>query len=46
MLSQGRFTVQEVMYSVGFSDHSYFARCFRAEFGCTPSQFLKNRPET
>lgn len=45
MLLQGRFTVSEVMYSVGFSDHSYFARCFRAEFGCTPSQFLKNRSE-
>lgn len=43
MLDQGHFTVAEVMYSVGFSDPSYFAKCFQQEFGCTPSQYLKSK---
>lgn len=45
MLASGRFTVSETMYSVGFSDSSYFARCFRAEFGCTPSQYRKEQEQ-
>lgn len=45
MLASGRFTVGETMYSVGFSDSSYFARCFRAEFGCTPSQYRKEQEQ-
>lgn len=43
MLDQAHFTVSEVMYSVGFTDPSYFAKCFQREFGCTPSQYLKDR---
>lgn len=42
MLAQGRFSVAEVMYSVGFTDPSYFAKCFQQEYGCTPSQYLKS----
>lgn len=45
MLASGRFTVSETMYSVGFSDSSYFARCFRTEFGCTPSQYRKEQEQ-
>ena len=45
MLEQGHFTVAEVMYSVGFTDPSYFAKCFQREFGCTPSQYLKDRKQ-
>ncbi|MDO3695562.1 ATP-binding protein [Wenyingzhuangia sp. chi5] len=40
LLSNKNFTVAEVMYEVGFSNHSYFAKCFSAEFGKTPRQFL------
>jgi len=39
LLSNKNFTVAEVMYKVGFSNHSYFAKCFSAEFGKTPRQF-------
>lgn len=45
MLASGHFTVSETMYSVGFSDSSYFARCFRTEFGCTPSQYRKEQED-
>jgi len=30
-------TVSEIAYAVGFSDLSYFNRCFRRHFGMTPS---------
>jgi signal transduction histidine kinase/DNA-binding response OmpR family regulator len=41
LLSNKNFTVAEVMYKVGFSNHSYFAKCFNAEFGKTPHQFAE-----
>lgn len=40
LLSQNKFTISEVMYMVGFSNHSYFSKCFQSEFGKTPRQFL------
>lgn len=42
LLQQNKFSVAEVMYMVGFSEASYFSKCFQAEFGLTPSQFIKN----
>jgi AraC-like DNA-binding protein len=42
LLSNRNFTVAEVMYKVGFSNHSYFAKCFTSEFGKTPRQFSAN----
>ena len=35
-------TVGEIAYSCGFSDMSHFARRFKAQFGCSPSEI---RPE-
>ncbi|MCD8207640.1 MAG: ATP-binding protein [Bacteroidales bacterium] len=40
LLKQQKFTVAEVMYLVGFSNHSYFSKCFYDEFGVTPKQYL------
>ena len=40
LLQQKKFTVAEVMYMVGFSNHSYFSKCFQSEFGKTPRQYL------
>lgn len=42
LLNQKKFTVAEVMYMVGFSNPSYFSKCFQAEFGKTPRQFMEN----
>ncbi len=44
LLSNKNFTVSEVMYKVGFSSHSYFAKCFHTEFGNTPGQFTNEEP--
>ena len=40
LLTQNKFTISEVMYMVGFSNHSYFSKCFQREFEKTPRQFL------
>lgn len=39
LLKEGSFTVSEVMYLVGYSNASYFSKCFLEEYGVTPSQY-------
>lgn len=41
MLEGKELNVNEVAYSVGFSSHAYFTKCFREEFGVTPKEFVK-----
>ena len=41
LLAQGSFTVSEVMYMVGYSNTSYFSKCFSEEYGITPRQAQK-----
>lgn len=41
LLSQRKFSVAEVMYLVGFSNHSYFSKCFQAKYGKTPKQYME-----
>ena len=38
MLRLNSGTVSEIGYAVGFSDPSYFSKCFHEHFGMTPSQ--------
>ena len=42
LLQNGNFTIAEVMYSVGFSNASYFTRAFSAEYGKTPSDYKRS----
>lgn len=39
LLAKGNFTVSEVMYMVGFSNPSYFTRCFTEEYKISPSEY-------
>jgi len=32
----------DVAYSVGFSSHSYFAQCFKAQYKCKPSEYVSD----
>lgn len=34
--------ITEAMYAVGFSNSSYFSKCFRAEFGLSPKEYQQN----
>ena len=39
LLEQGRLSVTEIMYKVGFTTPSYFSKCFKARYGLTPSEY-------
>ena len=41
LLKAGKFSVSEVMYTVGFSNSSYFSKCFSKLFGMSPSEYMK-----
>jgi signal transduction histidine kinase/ligand-binding sensor domain-containing protein/AraC-like DNA-binding protein len=41
LFSQQKFSVAEVMYLIGFSNYSYFSKCFQAKYGKTPKQFME-----
>ena len=41
LLREGRYLVSEVCYKVGFSNPSYFSKCFQKQFGIKPADFVK-----
>ena len=41
LLANTNMNISEVSYEVGINDPFYFSKCFKAQFGITPSQ-LKN----
>ena len=43
LLSQNSGTIAEVAYEVGFSNPSYFSKCFKDHFGVIPSNYFKQR---
>lgn len=40
LLQQRSGTVSEIAFDVGFSNLSYFARCFKRQYGKAPSEFM------
>ncbi len=40
LLEAGKLNVSEAAYQAGFLDMSYFGKCFKDQFQCTPSQYL------
>lgn len=39
MLAEGTYNISEVYVYVGFSSSSYFAKCFKAQFGILPKDY-------
>lgn len=39
---EGR-SIGDIAYSCGFSDATYFNRCFKKEFGCTPTEYMAKK---
>ena len=41
MLVDGHHNISEVAYALGFSSPKYFTKCFKEEFGITPSEYIQ-----
>lgn len=41
LLTKGDNNVSEVAYAVGFDNPYYFSKCFKAQYGMPPSQYIK-----
>jgi AraC-like DNA-binding protein len=41
LLVTTQLNVSEVSYKVGINDPFYFSKCFKAQFGKTPSQCMR-----
>ncbi len=39
LLKKNKAPISEIGYMAGFNDPSYFAKCFKQEFGCTPTEY-------
>jgi signal transduction histidine kinase/AraC-like DNA-binding protein/DNA-binding LacI/PurR family transcriptional regulator len=43
LLNNEDLTISEITYMVGFSNPNYFSTVFKSKYGCTPSDFKKNK---
>lgn len=41
LLIQQKRSISEVIYMVGFTSPSYFSRCFKNFYGCTPKEYIE-----
>jgi len=41
LLKKGNANISEIAYSVGFNDVSYFSKCFKEMYHCTPTEFTE-----
>lgn len=45
LLASSEMTVAEICYEVGFSSPSYFTKCYKEQYGESPTDFLKRKKE-
>lgn len=43
LMLDGETRINEICFMVGFNTSSYFAKCFRKQFGILPKDFIKNK---
>ncbi|WCO01742.1 two-component regulator propeller domain-containing protein [Psychroserpens ponticola] len=43
LLKESDETVAEIAYQVGFNSSSYFIKCFKDIYGCTPNEYLTKK---
>jgi AraC-like DNA-binding protein len=41
LLQKGNGNISEIAYAVGFNDVSYFSKCFKEYFKCTPTDYTE-----
>jgi len=45
LLLENRYTVSEVSYKIGIEDPFYFSKCFKKQFGVSPSVYLRGKSD-
>jgi AraC-like DNA-binding protein len=45
LLCNSDLNISEIMYSVGFSNRSYFSKCFSEEYGITPKEYREKNKD-
>ncbi|WP_396152838.1 response regulator [Flavobacterium sp.] len=43
LLKKGNGNISEIAYSVGFNEISYFSKCFKDYFGCSPTEYAEKK---
>lgn len=44
LIRDGRYSIAEISDMVGFNTPAYFSTCFKKQFGCLPSAYVKMHP--
>lgn len=42
LIDSGEYNVSTVAYMTGFNDPKYFSKCFKKQYGASPSEYYKN----
>ncbi|MBD1261955.1 response regulator [Maribacter polysiphoniae] len=42
LLDEGKFQIAEIAFLSGFKEPSYFSRCFKEAYGCSPKEYKKD----
>ncbi|MDO6519347.1 two-component regulator propeller domain-containing protein [Zobellia uliginosa] len=43
LLEEGKFQISEIAFLSGFKEASYFSRCFKEAYGCSPKEYKKGK---
>lgn len=43
LIDTGQYTFSQVAYMTGFNDPKYFTKCFKKQFGMTPSEYKESK---
>ncbi|WP_298485230.1 hybrid sensor histidine kinase/response regulator transcription factor [uncultured Maribacter sp.] len=43
LIKEGRYTLKEIAYKIGYNDNRYFSRAFKKEFGNPPSLYIPKK---
>lgn len=46
LMDDASLSISDIAYRVGFSDPKYFSKCFKAEMGMTPTQYISSQQPT
>ena len=43
LIDSGEYNISTVAYMAGFNDPKYFSKCFKKQFGVSPSEYNKEK---